>query len=305
MPEELLAREKPDWVFFNKAIDDASLYAARKLRQAGAKIVYDVDDHVLDYPPYSGAKVGPEQRDIILEFLQLSDVVTVANECLFYRYAAKCRRVAFLPNGIYVERYASGDTAGSLPHTLRPDGRLTVGFTNADFLKMITFRSAWLDAMNVVRAKHPDVRFAYFGDFGPDKLGLLGWDWLGSVALTQYREAIFGGVFDVALVPLGGHEDESSFEFNLCKNPFKYLEFGAAGVSGVFSRVPIYENVVTDFKTGRLVPNNIPSWIDATEMLITDRNLRQSFGDASKVDVAARFHIRHAAAAVENLIRRS
>ena len=301
MPQEAADLDSLEWIFFNKAIDQTSLEIARAARAKGVRISYDIDDHILNYPGYSGAKLDGNSRSVIHQFLELSDVVTVANEALLQRYASKCRNITLLPNGIYFESYET-EASGPGCSNDHSDRRPTVGFTNADLLKMENFRSGWLEATRILRTRFPAVRFAYFGDFSPSTLGLEGWEWLGSINLQKYRCTLFSRIFDIALVPLGGHEDPESFDFNSCKNPFKYIEFGAAGVPGIYSRVPIYEDVVKDQETGYLVPNESEAWIAATERLLKDGAFRQKIARNAQLDVMNRFHIKRAAAVLRKIV---
>lgn len=296
-PSELRKIYTPDWIFFNKAIDNDSLEYALEAKMQGARILYDVDDHVLAYPAYSGAKPTQANIDVILKFLSLSDIVSVANPRLLKIYKPLCSNIQLLPNGIYTERYASTSPVA------REDSKLRIGMVNADFLKIVNFKQEWLQAIDAVRDRYPDIEFMYYGDFPPDELGLQDWHWLGSVDFETYRRSLFTGIFDIGLVPLGGKEDEGSYEFNLCKNPFKFIEFGAAGIAGVYSRVPIYETVIDDGVHGRLVENQRDAWIKAIATFVDNPDGRRKLVENAALRVEDELHIKYAASALALMLR--
>lgn len=281
-----------DWAFFNKSMDEASLALALKLQAGGTRILYDLDDHILAYPSYSGAHANARNIEIIHQFLELSDIVTAANANIVRLYRNLKPDIRILTNGIYVERYLQQERLSA------QNAKLRIGFVNADFMKIVNFKSDWTHAIEELRKRYSHLTFSYYGDFAPDRLGLEGWEWLGSVDFETYRRSLFQPVFDVGLVPLGGEEDPDSYEFNLCKNPFKFLEFGAAGIAGVYSDVAVYRDVVSNGKTGFLAQSSREAWIQAASDLIENDALRAQMAEDGRKDVIDNHHIRHAATAL-------
>lgn len=296
-PTQLRRQREVDWAFFNKAMDVESLSFAKELKSKGTRLLYDIDDHILAYPSYSGAKPSLQNLEIIHEFLQLCDVVTGANEHILQLYREHCPLIGLLTNGIYIERYQWPEK------TYFPTNELRIGMVNADFLKIVKFKSDWLGAVKLIQDRYPNLRFMYYGDFPPDVLGLDNWEWLGSVNFDDYRHSLFSRVFDIGLVPLGGSEDPESFQFNLCKNPFKFIEFGAASIPSVYSDVPVYRSVVTDGDNGFLADNRIESWVEKVLLLVENSDLRHQIAQAAQTEVREKLHIRHAAEELLNHIK--
>lgn len=278
-----------NWAFFSKAMDENSLSLARSLKADGVRVLYDIDDHILAYPPYSGARLNAAKIEIIHRFIDLSDIVTAANENIVRLYRSIRPDIKILPNGIYVERYKPSQVPAVRHSNLR------IGFVNADFMKIVNFRSEWSRAVDDLRSKYQHLTFAYYGDFSPEQMQLEGWQWLGSVDFDTYRRSLFEPIFDIAFVPLGGEEDPESYEFNLCKNPFKFFEFGAAGIAGIYSDVSVYRNVVTDGTTGLLARSSRHAWTEAASQLIENEDLRKNIVIASYEDVTSKHHIRYVA----------
>ncbi|MGE5123999.1 MAG: glycosyltransferase family 4 protein [Acidobacteriaceae bacterium] len=61
--------------------------------------------------------------------------------------------------------------------------------------------------------------------------------------------------------------------FNSCKSPIKFLEYGAIGVPGIYSRVPPYVNMINHGKDGFLA-YTIEEWVENLCKLIEDPDLR-------------------------------
>lgn len=75
--------------------------------------------------------------------------------------------------------------------------------------------------------------------------------------------------YDIGLAPLP--EDV----FHRSKSNNKFREYGACGISGIYSDVDVYSSCVTDGETGLLVPNEPEAWYKAMVRLIVDCHLRE------------------------------
>ena len=62
--------------------------------------------------------------------------------------------------------------------------------------------------------------------------------------------------------------------FENCKTNLKFREYGAFGVPGVYSAVPLYSTCVESGHTGLLTENSDSSWAQAIEWLVADPQLR-------------------------------
>jgi glycosyltransferase involved in cell wall biosynthesis len=52
------------------------------------------------------------------------------------------------------------------------------------------------------------------------------------------------------------------------------LDYGAAGIAGVYSRVPAYDTTIQHLETGYLAINTVESWVEGIVQLINDVDLR-------------------------------
>jgi len=135
----------------------------------------------------------------------------------------------------------------------------------------------------------------FYGDPFPEMFSLPFLHFTNRMPYVDYMRALVSGQYQFAITPLGGSEDFEAAEFNASKNPFKYLNYGAAKVPGLYSRAPIYTSCVDDGKTGILVNNDFDSWIKGMEHMAADEELRWRIRVAAFDDVMRKHHIRYSA----------
>ncbi|MEO6950676.1 MAG: hypothetical protein ABI321_02605 [Polyangia bacterium] len=106
--------------------------------------------------------------------------------------------------------------------------------------------------------------------------------------------------WDIALAPL------CDSDYNRSKSDIKWLDYGALGAAGVYSRVEPYASIANE-ETGLLVENEASAWTDALDRLAGDSALRSRVADASFAAVHSKRTLRtHAMAwyvALEQLSR--
>ena len=90
---------------------------------------------------------------------------------------------------------------------------------------------------------------------------------------------------DFAIAPL------ADSEFNMCKSGLKFIEYAGAGLSGLYSDVYAYRELVEKSGFGSLVFNSEESWIDALTLAISNRDSLKSQGNAVRNWVEASYII--------------
>ncbi len=281
-----------DVVILSKHSSPKAVELARYARKCGKRIIYDIDDWIFSFPQYSGAKSNSNKLDLIYEIIDLSDVVTVANQTLMHKVRAVLPKslVVLVPNGMWVEKYVE---LGRTPDLEAYPPRIV--FANADLLKMQSAKDMLLTALQIFFMRHPEFVLDFYGDPFPEMFSLPFLHFTNRMPYEDYMRALVSGRYQFAITPLGSIEDPAAAEFNACKNPFKYMNYGAAQVPGIYSRAPIYMNCITDGETGLLINNDFQSWIDALERLAFNSHLRQSIRAAALSDVIKNHHIRSSA----------
>lgn len=281
-----------DVVILSKHSSPKAVVLAKYARKRGIRIIYDIDDWIFSFPQYSGAKSNNDKVDLINEIIGLSDVVTVANQTLLYKVRAVLPKslIVLVPNGMWVEKYSE---LGKTPELEASPPRIV--FANADLLKMQSAKDMLLTALQVFFMRHPEFVLDFYGDPFPEMFSLPFLHFTNRMPYEDYMRALVSGRYQFAITPLGSSEDPAAAEFNACKNPFKYMNYGAAQVPGIYSRAPIYTDCITDGETGLLISNDFQSWTDALERLASNSHLRQSIRAAALSDVIKNHHIRKSA----------
>lgn len=275
-----------DAIVFNKHFSDKAIEIAHAARQAGCVTLLDLDDLVTAFPSYSGGTAQKQQRRFT-EMLGLMDHVTVANTRLLEAIHPLRDDCVLVPNGIYVEKYPEPIMEEAFPPRCV--------FTNADYLKMRTFKPEFIRMLQEFHDDHPDVVMDFFGDPFPELTSLPFIHYTRRTPYLEYIHCLARNGYCFAITPLGGAEDEESYSFNQCKNPFKFLNYGLAGIPCIFSDCSIYTDCVEHGVTGLLVKNTRKEWRDAMELMLNDVSLRTDIKENSYRTVCEKHHIEPAA----------
>ncbi len=281
-----------DALILSKHNSIQALKLTQLARRLGVRVIYDIDDWIFSFPKYSGGVSQNKKQEIILEIIGLSDVITVANKSLQLKTREMIPHSILMPNGMWVEKYFPNQSAEGL-ESVRP----RIVFTNADLLKMNAAKGMFLTALQVFFQRHPEFILDFYGDPFPEMLSLPFLHFTNRTPYAQYMRSLVSGRYQFAITPLGTDEDCEAAEFNSCKNPFKYLNYGAAKVPGLYSRSPIY-NCIENGKTGLLIENHFDAWIDGLEHMAADVDLRNSIRKSAFDDVMQHHHVRDSAKAL-------
>ncbi len=254
-----------DAVIFNKHFSDKAIAIARAAKEAGCVTVLDLDDLVTAFPGYS-CGISAKVQCGLTEMLTLMDSVTVSNTHLLESMQHLREDCVLIPNGIYVDKYPDPVMEEAYPPRCV--------FTNADHLKIQTFKQDFVRLLQDFHKAHPEVLIDFFGDPFPELTCLPFIHYTRRIPYTEYINCLARNGYCFAITPLGGDEDKESLRFNQCKNPFKFLNYGVAGIPCIFSASDIYKQCVVHGKTGLLVENNCRDWRDAMELLFSDMYLR-------------------------------
>jgi len=280
-----------DVMVLSKHRSARALALVKLAKQLGKGVIYDIDDWIFSFPSYSGGAAG-KACDYSMEIIAQCDCVTVANQMLMERIprVAPNAKLAYLPNGMWVERYGP-----SVPKVGRARHAPRIVFTNADFLKVQESKDAILSALNVFFMRHPDWVLDFFGDPFPEMFSLPFLHFTNRMPYQDYMRAIVSGDYMFAITPLGAEEDADSVDFNACKNPFKFINYGVARIPGIYSSAKIYLDCVEHGKTGLLVENEFEAWLDAMEQYAASPELRLAVSDSAYEVVMRDFHVRDGA----------
>ena len=233
-----------------------------KLQQAGARIVYELDDDLLHVPKWNPAdKIFGKQtvRDGIEYFISQVDAMFVATNGLRSGYSGYCDNIHVLPNSIdFLTIFPAANPNTRLP-VICWQGTRTHG------------RDVAIAKSGIARlAQDTDIILKMWSGFNLDsnepEFDILGAETLPVVPFGGFYQ-MFGQVGTyIGLAPLSGEE------FNKSKSNLKFLEYTAYNAVTVASDFGPYQESIEDGQTGILVSDNA-DWYDKVRMLLDDQSL--------------------------------
>lgn len=295
---------------------DVSLALAEELcdrtRAAGARLLYALDDNLLDLRAERGDWPSEEQERVVELLLRRADGVLVTTDALARRFATLNPNIEVLPNALderlLVRRSPhSGDRAVE-PFGPRP---VVIGYmgtyTHDADLAMV------LPALRAVCARAPGaVRFELVGVAGRSSTldGLAGLPHrIVRGKAPEHEYPLFMVWFtsnirwDVAISPL------RDTPFTRAKSDVKFLDYAAAGAAPVASKHPAYEGTIDHGETGWLVEGTEAAWTDALDRLVGDPALRARLASGARAYLYGQRTLAHRAAdwpaAIARLLERA
>ncbi|WP_374001714.1 glycosyltransferase [Bdellovibrio bacteriovorus] len=285
-----------DVLVFSKHTSNISLKLSEQAIGMGKKVIYDIDDFLPAFPSYSGGTQISQRISSIRKHTQIASIVTTATRFLktqIDNYFDISTELA--PNGINVERHNK--------HLKSKPDNLRIIFTNADLIKVHSFKNDFFKLMNSFLDQNPSIDFDIISDPNDELEGFSRFNDLGNVSWFEHKKILAENGYSVAVTPLGGVEDSDSLLFNSCKSPIKYLEYGALKIAGIYSRTPIYEEVISDKETGILVKNDLESWQNALVEISKDKKLRERITKNAFDDIRANHHVKQSSEAWLSIIQ--
>lgn len=237
-------------------------------RNAGKKIVFDLDDLLVFLPKDHPDRLSHLYTEALLPILQAItevDLVTVSSQNLYDFLKPLNQNIRVLPNyfddAIWQFRQPVSDKPQEDPitiaymgsHSHRPDIELVLPVL-----------------VDIAKKYNGRVRFHFWGLEPPKPLKTTRYtEWTST---RSHRYLDFAADFqklqpDIFIAPL-----VDNF-FNRCKSEVKFLEYSALGAPGVYSNLPPYSSVIEHGVNG-LLAGSLNEWQENLEILIQDAPLR-------------------------------
>lgn len=271
-----------DRTWFPGVTPAAAETLVRKARRDGARILYSIDDNLLDLQPvgFNRSPFTTEELMAVRYFAREADGVIVATATLKERLARLNENIFVVPNALD-ERLWGGRTPGA--PAAGAGRRKVIGYmgthTHDADLMMI------LQPLRATLRKHA----------GQVELQLVG----------VFADGAVMGAFEglpVSVLDVGGHVEYPDFArwmsrtvkwdlaiaplevdtFTRCKSDIKFLDYSILGIPGIYSRGPVYGGTVRHLETGYLADNEGRSWAEALELMLTDDALRQRIAQSAQ-----------------------
>lgn len=240
-------------------------------------LIYSIDDNLLDLRINEPGNIFPtvHERNTIRYFIRESDGVIVSTNALRERIKNLNDRVIVVENVLdeqLIDKKKRNALLKKFKASHENKDKLVIGYMgtpthNRDFIIV-------LPAIKKILYKYTNVRLEILGALSDRSLLKLlpsasEVDVGENVEYTKFMRWMNEHIFwDIAIAPLDADE------FTKCKSDIKFLDYSALGIPAIFTKYAPYENTVIHGKTGLLVENNIESWVEAFEQLISDEKLR-------------------------------
>jgi glycosyltransferase involved in cell wall biosynthesis len=292
-------------VFWRAPWDETTATATEAARRAGAKIVFDMDDLMLDPALARSAVIdgiraqGHDEAAMARYFHRLQQTMAAADVCTGTTrpLAAAFRqldKIAFvLPNGFDEARYRTSRKAAASWRASR-DGLVRIGYAGGTRTHQRDFRQATAALARILK-EQANCRLVLFREETAagtlPYIDLHEFPELAEVAgQIEWRRIVpFHEVpaelarFDINLAPL-----ETGNVFCEAKSELKYFEAALVDVPTVASPTVPYAEAIRHGETGFLAGND-SQWYEALRVLVTDADLRRRVGRAAALDVLWRF----------------
>ena len=310
-PEQLSAQleriaEASVLVIWRAAWSRTIAEAVAAARGAGAKVVFDVDDLMID-PGIARIEVidGIRSQDLLQsdvaelygrmqKTMLESDFCTCTSQPLATAMRRFQKATFVLPNGFDERRYRASREAVAEKRCQSSDGFIRIGYAGGSRTHQKDFGCAAAAVANILR-QFPHCRLVLFRmETDSERLSCLDVhefpELAGLEAQIEWRRMVpvqelpFELVrFDINLAPL-----ETDNVFCEAKSPLKYFEAALVDVPTVASPTRPYAEAMQHGQTGFLA-GNTGEWYDALKRLVQDPELRQRIGKAAALDVLWRF----------------
>lgn len=273
-------------------------------RAAGARILFDVDDLMVD-PAIARADVidairsmGLKTADVAGLYEAIRRTMLLADACLAptaplaAALAAAGRPSMVVENGFDEQTYRASREAVLRRRREPHDGLVRIGYAAGSRTHQRDFAVA-APAIAAALREHPQARLVLFRESGrsgdlvdlaefPDMAGLADRvEWRRVVSLAGLPDEL--ARFDVNIAPL-----EAGNAFCEAKSELKYFEAALVGVPTVASPTEPFRTAIRHGETGFLAGDRA-AWRDAIGRLIDDAALRRRIGQAAVHDVLHRY----------------
>jgi glycosyltransferase involved in cell wall biosynthesis len=235
----------------------------------GVPIIYDIDDLIFALPPEHYDRIKGFYTEALLPMLYAiadADLVTVSTNTLREYILPFNHRVQVVPNFLEDSLWKINSYFPKNKDDLTIIGYMG-GKTHTPDLKMA------LPALLKINEKYSGhVGFRFWGIVPPEELSRVAhveWYKPGTHTYTEFSNYFQNQTADIVIAPLCDNL------FNSCKSAIKYLEYGALGVPGVYSRLNPYSEIVEDGVDGFLATTTT-EWVNSLACLIEDPDRRRN-----------------------------
>lgn len=227
------------------------------LRKTGAKLIYDIDDQLLDFADsHPEAREYTDRQAVVKELLSAADSVWVSTKQLAKALSPMCKKIEVFENYLDLNLW-EGEKK---PRPLSSDGRKKF---NIIYMGSATHAADLELVINALIQLHTDGE-----EFDLYLIGISTnapqYSWIkvihppAQAGNNNYPEFMRWlrsmNMFDLGIAPLEENQ------FNRCKSAIKYWDYSSLGIPTLASNVVAYNTIVVDGENGFLANNNTEDW---------------------------------------------
>ncbi len=280
-----------DTVILQREAAPFILELVQKLRAAGKRVIFDIDDYLLDVPEYlSVHQHCRAMRPLLEKLLAAVDAVSVSTPPL---------REALLPlnRRTYISPNYSWTSHAPIEHderALSTGGVVRIIVASSDSVRVDflvdVLRGLISDHDHPVEIVAIGPPAQYLRDVGIPVAAL------PNMPHEEFKAFVASRANTIALIPL----DDNAF--NRCKSAVKYFDYALAGVPTICSAITPYANVIASGVDGILCPDLRRAWSDAAATLVANAVLRKQIADAALRRCLEQHTLNRSAAAWQELL---
>ncbi|MFA5252377.1 MAG: methyltransferase domain-containing protein [Phycisphaerae bacterium] len=265
-----------DVVVFQREASEYVLKLTDKLQAQGKKVVFEIDDYLLELPPFLGhhEKYLRHSRPYIVDLMRRADALSVSTPMLGNQLSAFNKNIHITPN------YSKPNIAIGCHFSCQPQ-EVTLVLASSD--------SVLVDMLaEPLRRIQKQYGCRVIGIGPPGKflarngVCIRQVDIMGHADYCQFLSLLDNAI---GVIPL----DNSLF--SSCKSAIKYFDYSMAGLPSVCSNVLPYSDVITSGVNGYLVDNATEAWTKILSELIEDSDLRSRISESARASVAEHYNL--------------
>jgi glycosyltransferase involved in cell wall biosynthesis len=279
-------------IIFSKHKSDEGLQLARYAKNCGVKVLYDIDELITSYPGYSNINISKKELGNIGKFIELADLTTVSTNRLRDSLSEKFSGNFVVIPTTFDFYQAMKSTVEHAAISVEAGKKFKILMVNGDSLKLRKDKNNFKIGISKFLEENGDkVELDLISDQN-DVIdnNYENFRYLGPVSWDAYRELLLSNDYELAITPLAGNEEPENLEYNSCKTPIKYIEYGGYQIPGLYSSTPIYSDLIIEGKTGFLIQNSESWYLKLTNLLEMRKSLPE-VGKNAKHDVCERFSL--------------
>lgn len=271
-----LGRENPPELLVGQRLGQPRTLALLQWlrRQHGTRVVYEVDDDLLNVPgrnPAAAMFTDPKIRQGMIDCIGFADAVTASTPELATRMAQYTTApIVVLPNTVPMSVFQMVPEARSAGDGKDADEPVVIGWRGSATHKE-DFAEVRHGIGRILESHH--TRLKLIGAIPANNLPRDQVDATGWVGIDQFYTELD---FDIGIVPLADNV------FNQSKSHLAVLEMAARGIPVIASNLPSYRRFITHGENGFLV-NQGHEWAKYMRLLVENPGMRKVMGLQAKM----------------------